>query len=205
MIPGTIAKWTTRVLFVLALALFAATFTYAMTRIGATTVGPDGDQVVNVTNAEGRRIAVLFSATGWSICAMLAVRVLARSSSLPRVLIGLARPLGFGLMATAPIAATSGARSDPVSLIAAGIFLVVASVFVEFVVFGAREAVEAVQASIVELAEARGQGPDATTGVDTDAQPPVVPQATLMPQPMEAPYPPPVGEAQPGPEPGGAS
>ncbi len=149
----------TRGFIALAVALFAATFAYLMTRTGPTSVGPDGGTAISVSAAEMRTASLLFSSTAWSICVAMGSRVLASSSTAAtRALIGILGPVGMAVAFAVPVVWTAGMESLAIPIVIAGMALVVVSRVLTFAFFGAKEAFEEVGRGIGALREQLGGG-----------------------------------------------
>jgi hypothetical protein len=191
MIPPTYAKWANRVFVSLALLLFASTFAYLMTRNGPTVVGPDGEEATSLSTTEGHTAILLFCSTGWSICAAIAVRALASSSTAARAFLRILQPVGLGALFATPFPAISGNVGLSVALAVSGIALVGLSKLLYFAFFGAKETVERVQDGIEELRDQFAHRSDASA--------PRAAPVTFMPEASTGEVPPPVNEPQPPP------
>lgn len=189
MIPPVVAKWATRVVVTVALLLFASTFAYLMTRTGPTSIGPDGEKVTSLSEAELHTAVVLFCSTGWSFCAIFAVKEFASSSTAARALLRVLGPVGLGVFFAAFIPGTSGNMGLSMTLALSGFALVGLSMLLYFAFFGAKETYEQVQEGIGVLKDAIAHRSEAPT--------PFLPSATFLPEAQAGGGRPQAGESSP--------
>jgi hypothetical protein len=176
-------------LITLALLLFASTFAYLATRTGPTSIGADGERVTSLSDAEWHTAVVLFCSTGWSFCAVFAMKAIASSSTAARALLRALQPVGLGVFFAAFLPAISGKMGQSMTLALSGFALAGLSQLLYFAFFGAKETFERVQEGIVELKDQFVQR--------SETRPSFLPPASFLPEGPVGGSPPPVESSPP--------